>query len=871
MAKQKTQAEVLAELVQKEIDRSQKQSADYDSPEAILEESGHVRQTLLNIQKDALKKLKASDARHGQIKKLIAGEAKRLETLSSDIKKNEDFEKLIRTNIATSRAASERAAAEPDVFSQKTATLSATGQDLHVGSGELDSLIRTYAEQMASSVTQMRAIGLPAKEFAKKTLAILDGFGETIKKDAGLNVESDTAKEAKQKIEAILEEHKKNVTESGSLNPLALLGRHLAGGLREGIASTIKSIPGMGAVDKLAGVMGLKPISERIADTVTPGKSVLAREQETEGANIEFAGAQAIQQAQEVQSFSPNADTAARSARTEGAEKARATADILESQLGVLEDIKESVDESTKQDGEFEEDKARREDERDQDEAERRNAQSKQAKEQSRDSSGRFVKTPSSPVPKADDGDADADKGGGILETVAATIGGGISAILASTVGRLFGAKPTAVPGVAPGVVPGATPAAKPAAGGSRMGRLARTLKGGVGKYGGRAMKVGKGLLGRAAVPLAAGMDIHSRYSEGQSATQIGAGVAGGGLGAYGGALAGAAIGSAVPIVGTAIGGLVGGALGWYLGGKAADKVTGVGADVPPEADSQAMPTGAPAAVASTRGVMTPTKKMIMAHEGVRHTPYKDSLGLWTVGVGHLIGDGKTLPDSMNKRFSDDEVFTMFDEDYEHHAKAARKIPGYSKLRTPAQGALEDLTFNMGPSWYKKWPILTGQLSAGDTEGAARNLQGSKWYRQVGPGRGNKISGLIAADGGDGGASSMSPVLSANRESSFGDSGSVGGAAGRVVPLGAGGTANPFAATQAVGVPGVSRNGAGVAAATASHASQTAAAPTIVANIGGPAAPAAPSVTTMMPIPIPINARTEDMALRALQSANYSL
>ena len=58
MAKQKSQAEVLAELVQKEIDRAQKQSADYDSPEAVLEESGHVRQTLLNIQKDALKKLK---------------------------------------------------------------------------------------------------------------------------------------------------------------------------------------------------------------------------------------------------------------------------------------------------------------------------------------------------------------------------------------------------------------------------------------------------------------------------------------------------------------------------------------------------------------------------------------------------------------------------------------------------------------------------------------------------------------------------------------------------------------------------------------------------------------------------------------------
>ena len=47
---------------------------------------------------------------------------------------------------------------------------------------------------------------------------------------------------------------------------------------------------------------------------------------------------------------------------------------------------------------------------------------------------------------------------------------------------------------------------------------------------------------------------------------------------------------------------------------------------------------------------------MIIAHEGVRYKPYKDSLGLWTVGVGHLIGDGKTLPEDMNRTFSADEI-----------------------------------------------------------------------------------------------------------------------------------------------------------------------------------------------------------------------
>jgi len=125
-------------------------------------------------------------------------------------------------------------------------------------------------------------------------------------------------------------------------------------------------------------------------------------------------------------------------------------------------------------------------------------------------------------------------------------------------------------------------------------------------------------------------------------------------------------------------------------------------------------------------------KKMIMQHEGVRTKPYKDTKGLWTVGVGHLIGDGKTLPDAWNREFSMDEVMAIFDEDYKHHRQAAESIPGFNKLGSGGQGALTDLTFNMGPSWYKKWPTFQKQLSSGDIEGAASNLEGSAWYKQVG-------------------------------------------------------------------------------------------------------------------------------------------
>ena len=43
---------------------------------------------------------------------------------------------------------------------------------------------------------------------------------------------------------------------------------------------------------------------------------------------------------------------------------------------------------------------------------------------------------------------------------------------------------------------------------------------------------------------------------------------------------------------------------------------------------------------------------LIKHHEGVRNRPYRCPANLFTVGVGHLIGDGKSLPESWNRTFT---------------------------------------------------------------------------------------------------------------------------------------------------------------------------------------------------------------------------
>ena len=146
---------------------------------------------------------------------------------------------------------------------------------------------------------------------------------------------------------------------------------------------------------------------------------------------------------------------------------------------------------------------------------------------------------------------------------------------------------------------------------------------------------------------------------------------------------------------------------------------------------------------------MDAVKQMIIKHEGLKTRPYQDSLGLWTVGVGHLIGNGKSLPSDMNREFSQKEVMDMFEQDFAKHYSIAQRTPGWDKANEAGKGAMIDLAFNMG-QWWNKFPNTAKALAAGDFAGAAAGLRDSKWFQQVGN-RGQEITSLMAQAGAGGG------------------------------------------------------------------------------------------------------------------------
>lgn len=112
--------------------------------------------------------------------------------------------------------------------------------------------------------------------------------------------------------------------------------------------------------------------------------------------------------------------------------------------------------------------------------------------------------------------------------------------------------------------------------------------------------------------------------------------------------------------------------------------------------------------------------KMLAHHEGVRQKPYKCPAGLWTVGVGHLIGDGKTLPDSWNRTFTLDEVYDILAKDVARFERGVNKyiiVP----LRQNEFDALVSFSFNLGLGVLQR-STLRQALNRGDKEGAIASL-----------------------------------------------------------------------------------------------------------------------------------------------------
>ena len=115
--------------------------------------------------------------------------------------------------------------------------------------------------------------------------------------------------------------------------------------------------------------------------------------------------------------------------------------------------------------------------------------------------------------------------------------------------------------------------------------------------------------------------------------------------------------------------------------------------------------------------------KLIRHHEGVRNRPYRCAAGLFTVGVGHLIGDGKSLPDSWNRTFTQEEIDGLLKRDLRRFELGVHKMLPNMPLRQHEFDALVSFCFNLGLGCFQRSTVRQALLRGDKTQAMASLLK----------------------------------------------------------------------------------------------------------------------------------------------------
>ena len=142
-------------------------------------------------------------------------------------------------------------------------------------------------------------------------------------------------------------------------------------------------------------------------------------------------------------------------------------------------------------------------------------------------------------------------------------------------------------------------------------------------------------------------------------------------------------------------------------------------------------------------------RKELIIDEGVRYKAYTDSVGLWTIGYGHLLGSSKRM---IEITFSEAEA--LLDSDIKQAEHLVRRlVPGFGQLPLSIgktqigpsrERALVNMAFNLGTrlGGFKKF---LAAVNASDWQTAAVEMMDSKWAIQVGV-RASRLRDLILTE-----------------------------------------------------------------------------------------------------------------------------
>lgn len=124
-------------------------------------------------------------------------------------------------------------------------------------------------------------------------------------------------------------------------------------------------------------------------------------------------------------------------------------------------------------------------------------------------------------------------------------------------------------------------------------------------------------------------------------------------------------------------------------------------------------------------------KAQLIKHEGKRHFAYRCPANFLTIGVGRNLE---------TKGLSDEEIDFLLERDIDESYYDCIAIfmdepfewGPFRKYSQSRQHALIDMRFNLGPARFRGFKKMITAVKAEDWETAAKEMENSKWYKQVG-------------------------------------------------------------------------------------------------------------------------------------------
>ncbi len=143
----------------------------------------------------------------------------------------------------------------------------------------------------------------------------------------------------------------------------------------------------------------------------------------------------------------------------------------------------------------------------------------------------------------------------------------------------------------------------------------------------------------------------------------------------------------------------------------------------------------------------------IRKHEGYREYPYKDSKGLWTVGIGHLIHydqldipEGSTVSFVLGMLCNLSQHLTWFESDFQKAVVGAQAYvgAGWEGLTPARKAVLTEMAFQMGAAGLAGFVKARTHIVAGRWAEAAKEMRDSRWARIDTPTRALRLTERFA-------------------------------------------------------------------------------------------------------------------------------